>query len=653
MNTLHRSILVIAGGQVACLSRCQSLLKAYKTTYISQLKQNNKPYINYQQVHTQLGQENDTVVFDATEKFEANALGVISGTVVGGGLLVLLVPTKATSDYPNVRFLRRLQRILRQHNIPIYSADNPDIPLPLIKARARRNSTLTLNEEQTKVVKAVTKVVKGHRKRPLVLTADRGRGKSTALGVAAQSLLESGLTKIIICAPAKATVQPLFNQVTKKDGLYYFAPDELDRKHPDADLVIVDEAGAIPIPLLSRLLKHYSRMVFSTTLHGYEGNGKGFAIRFRKKLDTTYPNWHLLHLHTPARWGNNDPLEQLINDILLLDAEPSAPEHIARAKVIHTQYRQLSNELLAKDENTLRQLFGLLVTAHYQTRPSDLVQLLDAAKITIHVLEEDSHLIAATVINHEGGLSQDLSQQIYEGKRRPKGHLTPQILTYQLGITEAATLTTDRIMRIAVHPSLHRKQFGSYLLKLIHQQSSADYLSSCFGMNRDLLHFWTQSGYQMAHLGLKREASSGYHSAVMLCPLTPAGKTLLTESHIAFNRHFLAQLADPLKDYDPDLALALLRCNPSPPQSLLNTQERRDINRFANGSCGYDLVMSSLRQWLPDALAGDHYRIDNTEALLLVMRVLQHHDWAHCCKMLGFQGRQQALKAMQQAVAKR
>lgn len=655
MNKKHRSILIIKGKQLDCIEHCKVLLENYNTLWISQLNQDNTPTISYNQVNTQLGQENTIVVFDATEQFNANALGIICGTIIGGGLLVLLLPLSEDS-YPNPVFLRRLLRILKQRQIPIHLAKT-EIPFEYRPPSRRtiqplQNKDLQLNAAQQQAVDAVMKVAKGHRKRPLVLTADRGRGKSTALGIATQTLLNSGLTRIIICAPAKAMIQPLLAQIGTQSGASYFAPDELDRQRPEAELVIIDEAGAIPVPLLSRLLKHYSRIVFSTTLQGYEGNGKGFAVRFQKHIEAITPSWKSLQLYAPIRWGEKDPLEQLINEILLLNAEPAVPKLPENLQLEHVEYLNINAQQLATDEVRLRELFGLLVIAHYQTRPSDLLQLLDSPDINIHVLTHKDIIIAACIMNHEGGFEAELSQQIYEGKRRPKGNLVPQVLTLQLGIPQAATLITDRIMRIAVHPDYQRKQLGKQLLGFMQQQSKADYLSSSFGMCPSLLQFWKHSSYHLAHLGLKREASSGYHSAVMLCPLTPAGEILLKESQAIFKRHFCAQLADSLKDYEPEMALDLL-CSGLPDISPeLSAQEKRDITRFAKGFCGYDLAMSALLRYLPNALADYHSRINKSDAVLLVMRVLQHRDWSYCCKKLDLQGKQQALKTMQESIAK-
>lgn len=662
MNEKHRSIIAIRGEQLTCLNHCKVLLAKQAAVWVTQIQQDNAPTITYEKISTQLGQENSIIVFDATKEFNANALGIISGTIIGGGMLVILLPPPE-NEYPNTLFLERLLKILEQWNISIYPADTvktlPDPSFRTIIPHSTTASSLdsknnTPSAEQQQVIEAVIRVAKGHRKRPLVLTADRGRGKSTALGFATQALIDLGLTRIIICAPAKAMIKPLLQQIDKQRDVIYFAPDELDRQRPEAELIIIDEAGAIPVPLLSRLLEHYSRIVFSTTLQGYEGNGKGFAIRFQKYLEAITPNWRSLELQVPIRWGKGDPVEALVNEVLLLNAEPAATKALEQTLFENTEYQQISAQQLVENESQLKQLFGLLIIAHYQTRPSDLLQLLDNPDINIHTLTHKGNIIAAAIVSHEGGFTETLSQQIYEGKRRPRGNLVPQILALQLGIPRAATLKTDRIMRIAVHPNCQRVQLGSCLLKLIHQHSKADYLSSSFGMCSDLLQFWRHAGYHIAHLGLKREASSGYHSAVMLCPLTPAGEILLKESQMIFKHHFCAQLADALKHYEPEMALELLSSGLGLHDTHfeLSNQELRDIERFAKGFCGYDLAMSALLHFLPNALAGYHNRINRSDAALLVMRVLQHHDWTYCCNRLNLQGKQHALKSMQESVAK-
>ena len=48
----------------------------------------------------------------------------------------------------------------------------------------------------------------------------------------------------------------------------FVAPDALLLHPSPAALLLVDEAAAIPTPLLERMLAHHARIVFATTGHG-------------------------------------------------------------------------------------------------------------------------------------------------------------------------------------------------------------------------------------------------------------------------------------------------------------------------------------------------------------------------------------------------
>ena len=51
-------------------------------------------------------------------------------------------------------------------------------------------------------------------------------------------------------------------------------------------------------------------MVFASTVSGYEGNGRGFEIKFLPELEKLYPQWKAANITTPYRWKKNDPLER-------------------------------------------------------------------------------------------------------------------------------------------------------------------------------------------------------------------------------------------------------------------------------------------------------------------------------------------------------
>lgn len=95
----------------------------------------------------------------------------------------------------------------------------------------------------------------------------------------------------------------------------YFAPDELIRDSYSLDLLCIDEAAAIPAPMLLALTERYSRLVFSTTINGYEGTGRGFEIKFKKQLALLRPNFHSVEMIQPIRWSEFDPLENWLSSV--------------------------------------------------------------------------------------------------------------------------------------------------------------------------------------------------------------------------------------------------------------------------------------------------------------------------------------------------
>lgn len=50
-----------------------------------------------------------------------------------------------------------------------------------------------------------------------------------------------------------------------------------------AELVVVDEAAAIPITLVKKLLGPYM-VILSSTVHGYEGTGRSLSLKLIQQL---------------------------------------------------------------------------------------------------------------------------------------------------------------------------------------------------------------------------------------------------------------------------------------------------------------------------------------------------------------------------------
>ncbi|HMT92609.1 GNAT family N-acetyltransferase [uncultured Thiothrix sp.] len=513
-----RQFLHLTGSQEDCLRVARSKLIQYTATLWISTASQVPEALPAKKAHSVLGQEFDAIVFDAFSGLEVNALAAVSGTLRGGGLFILISPTieiwpnfpdpayQRFLPYPytvaSVRglFLKRLLRVLQEPAKTVELAPS-------------------LSSSQAKIVEQII-----YSSTVLVLTADRGRGKSAALGLAANRLIAQG-NKVLLTAPSRAAVESVFKHAELAPVFY--APDDLLLNRPKADVLLVDEAAAIPLNLLLSLVKAYPRVVFATTLHGYEGSGRGFVLRFQQALNELVPKWQGLRLEQPMRWPQNDPLETLMYRLLLLDVEAAEVQFNPKISV---EYKLLPQEQLLVDEALLQQVFGLLVAAHYQTRPSDLQQILDAPNLSIHILEQNQQILAVALLSREGGFDAELSAAIYAGQRRPHGHLVPQTLTFHAKIVGAAELSCERIMRIAVHPSLQGQGLGRRLvqaLKTYASRQKVDYLAVSYALSPELLRFWQDAGFVLARIGYRKDTASASRSAVQIHALSTAGEALV------------------------------------------------------------------------------------------------------------------------------
>jgi len=630
------------------------------------------------------------VVFNAHDGFDPDVLGIVAGVIRGGGLLIFLTPeiqpegqtVPASIKGP---FFERLTQIFESaaclHLIKQHQTFN-SAPELLCKTPPFNNSSnrsaFVYTEDQVKAVKLIVHVVEGHRRRPLVLTSDRGRGKTTALGLAAAKLLLQGVKKIIVTAPRPIAVNQLFEQAKQQlpeavrhghqlrlgiQSIEFVAPDDLIANKHVASLLMVDEAAAIPLQMLSELVQRYSRIIFSSTVHGYEGTGRGFVTRFHDVLNQHAQGWQSLELHQPVRWNEEDPVESMVFEALLLNAEPIDGSIIEKATKESCSFEKLNRATLSHHERDLSELFGLLVLAHYRTRPSDLLTLLDAEKIEIYVARYLGHIIAAVVLCAEGELDQDTAKAIYNGQRRLQGHLIPQALAAYTGIQDAPGYRWQRIMRIAMHPAVRRRGLAAKLLAFVEDDlfdSGVVALGASFGATVDLVSFWRRCDFTVVRAGLAREQSSGGRSVLMLKPLTETGAQLYQQSLQRFQRHYKHLLAEPLSNMAPGLVLSLFspvsattQAQQAVLRSKLDTQDWQELHAFAYAKRGYEVSLAPLHDliaelfWLGPVCTNV---LTIQQQHLLVMKVLQRRTWPEVSSALGYSGRKEAEQAIRTAL---
>lgn len=655
--------------------------------------------VNRKNYRQQLGTEQNLVVFNARPSssvensdtqcdFDVDAFAALSGTIVAGGvLLLLLTPTQITTLNENRSVNFFLQRFLKQlsnehgYLIKQNTLSLPTLPtLPTVLAMPK-STELSVDEaitalpygcvtqEQVCAVDAMLKVLHGHRDRPLVLTADRGRGKSSALALAACQMLQNAKQPIhiIITAASKQALKVFFNQVAAhlpdakiqstsiehRNGRIVFYPiDAILKERPAANIMMVDEAAALPVYLLQQLLEYYHRLIFATTIHGYEGAGRGFSIKFRLVLQRLMPNWRNMHIHQAIRWADDDPLEQFVFNSCLLNTKlPSYDNNSTNVSGLTDRHKQpilnfqenlaiepVSKIQLLQHEELLQQVFSVLVTAHYQTSPSDVKLLLDNAAISLFILRRENDILGVVMLMQEGGVDNSLVKLVRENQRRLRDQFLPQSLLTHCGIKESFNYRYQRVMRIAIHPQFQGQGLGQYFLHAIEQSISKqgiDFMGASFAGNASLLKFWQKAGFNVARVGFSKDKASGEHSCVVTKALMPDAKAKQAIISARFYQQFDYWLTDEFQHLPTKFVWQVLNANAGLKELALSHELQESVNDFVAEQRQFSSCVYGLHQWLIRHCT----ELFDVKVLPLIARILQKHSVEQVCQQYNFSGK--------------
>ncbi|MBA6340872.1 tRNA(Met) cytidine acetyltransferase [Colwellia sp. MB02u-10] len=696
-------------GELAHASRANQLISV-----------NRKNYAQY------LGTEQDVIVFAVESKaddndachvesdFDVDAFAALSGTLVAGGVFLLLLKPSQVEQVNQVQsqdyFLKRFMLQLAAEHGYLIRQDKAEFPALFSFNKAAQDNRANegqlstaqqiknlpygcITQEQVLAVKVMLKVLSGHRDRPLVLTADRGRGKSSALALAACQMLANAKQplKIIITAASKSALKVFFQQVEThlpdakvgmnsvehaNGSIVFYAIDVLLKEQPEASIVMVDEAAALPVYLLQQLLSHYHRLIFATTIHGYEGAGRGFSLKFALVLQRLMPNWRKMHINEAIRWASDDPLEQFVFASCLLNAKlPNYPntflamnnaipeikreskrEIKSEAKVgaesiannvqaqsdLLSQYKLVTELVtptqLLQNETLLQQVFAVLVTAHYQTSPSDLKLLLNNSAISLFVLKHENDILGVVMLMREGHADEKLVELIRENQRRLRDQFLPQSLLMHCGIKESFNYSYQRVMRIAIHPQFQGQGLGRHFLSAIERhitRQGINFIGASFAGNATLLKFWQQAGFAVARVGFSKDKASGEHSCLVTKALTFNASHLQQVIVEQFYQQFDYWLTDEFTHMPAKLVWQLLKGNTTLKTSVLARDILQSVNDFTSGQRQFSSCVYALHQWLLKHCTEQF----NPEVLPLVARILQKHSIDKVCQQYAFTGK--------------
>lgn len=527
-----RRLLVISGALMWCQQQAQGWQHAVGGDWLWLAQATPDRLLSSANKHrNQLGRENGHVVMDMHAGFQLDSLAVLAGTIRAGCWLVLLVPTwnawRSRPDADSCRwanvsqpistpnFIAHLQHSLLQD--PLILLLRQGTPLRVRHLPNWPSWRCQAHEQQQSILQHLLAMADG----VAIVTAPRGRGKSALAGMLAKQH-----QRVLTTAPSRAAAAIVAQFAGS--AFHFIAPDALLAAPPiqQYEWLVIDEAAALPLPLLNKMVTLFPKTLLTTTVQGYEGSGHGFVQRFCPTLQRA----RYFCLTQPLRWAVHDPLERWLNQLCLLAAMPSSEVRLpatARQFTRITEWQQAPRKM--------QLTYQLLAQAHYRTSPLDLRRMMDASGNLFYLAEAANTLQAAIWSTKEGGLARDLAWAVWAGYRRPRGNLVAQSLAAHAGFMRAATLKSVRIHRLAVKATSRRQGVGRHLVALAASYCHhVDYLSVSFGFTAQLWAFWQVCGFHIVRVGNQLDASSGCYSVMALRACSAAGQRLVAHMRKQF-----------------------------------------------------------------------------------------------------------------------
>jgi N-acetyltransferase 10 len=378
----------------------------------------------------------------------------------------------------------------------------------------------------------------------VTLTAARGRGKSAALGFAIASAVAFGYSNIFVTSPTPENLKTLFEFVFKgfdaleyqehvdyelvqstnpefnkaiirvnifrdhRQTIQYIHPTDA-MKLGQAELVVIDEAAAIPLPLVKNLLGPY--LVFmASTINGYEGTGRSLSLKLihqlrqqsssfsgnnveiRKQVQQSASgkSLHELQLEESIRYAPGDQVEKWLNDLLCLNCCQLAPDTssyflkssgcpVPDACEFYYVNRDTLFSYHKISEMFLQRLMSLYVSSHYKNTPNDLQMLSDAPAHHIFCLLGPftpgknmcslPEILCVVQVCLEGEISQQSVVDNLQRGKRASGDLIPWTISQQFQDNDFPRLAGGRVVRIATHPDYQGMGYGQRAMKLLQE----------------------------------------------------------------------------------------------------------------------------------------------------------------------------------------
>ncbi|MDP7976142.1 MAG: GNAT family N-acetyltransferase [TACK group archaeon] len=531
--------------------------------------------VTWEQLDRVLGLSSPLVVISARVALDANALAAGAGLVKAKGLLVLLlgkrrgaVPSSQALRFgPPSPFVEHVLESARSCAVGM----GYDVERGVLWKNLNWSSSLKVKRgfkptpEQQTVIDEMKDMAKKEGSKVLIVRGDRGRGKSAALGLGAAAYVrESRGANLVVISKRTESLGVLFDFFERasgfkrvedrvfrgRDGSLRWMPIDLALIFPPSlvDLVIVDEAAEFPIDALLSLVRKFKKIVFATTVQGYEGSGRGFELRFAESVKREARHAvAAITLMTPIRFMPGDPLERWAQETLLLKPELPQPD------MSSVEIREIP-----RDFKVISDFYSILAEAHYRNEPNDLAAMMDLPNRSFVAAYGGGRPLGIVELSREGPLSEGEVRIIEEGGELP-GNLIPDKLIGRSRMKGFERYWGQRIVRIAVHPAFQRRGVGTSLLSYVEKkamEAGAAWVGASFSVDKEILSFWVKNGYVPAYISWKAVRSAGSPSAIVIKPLERAVEDMLRGRSPEIMWHWIMGVPTIFKGVNPE-AMAL------------------------------------------------------------------------------------------------
>ena len=649
-------------------------------------------FIPVSRTNDYLGSTLDFVVIDLRITFSPNNLISMVETVRGGGLIIILgnerkiwiksvnkiyLPDSESSillDWflENVNLNSRCVR----SNGEVGNLKSAFTPMPFNFNLNQRISGIAVSSSQYDAIKTIVLDLKKEESsiNTDIVIADRGRGKSAAVGLSiAQHIIENPTfrTKIVITASDPSHTRTVFDFISRcltKNKISHRLKEKENQnigikvvngsniefrwinditKDLNCHLIVVDEAAAFPQEKLIEIVRMRSKKIFISTIHGYEGAGRSFQYKILNHIQRRYKDkYRILRLTDPIRYPIGDPIESLMDNTFFLKLEReflgSQNQFNSNNESIFVSYHD-SSKLFSKDGLfLLKEMMGILIYAHYRNQPNDLLLIADSnhhflGNLTVFDSNGDKHILLACQLAKEGNLNSETIERIRNGEYID-GNLIPSIAVRHFS-PSFAELRGIRIVRIASHPDFLNKGFGRVAIeKIIEEYRNQDWIGVSCGATPKLVKFWRKLGFKIIHIRPTKSPETGEWNSVLINPISEPAKQHIHKASRNFAFQFIYLLRHSLFDIKPELAILILRsCSNNADYKAKMTQSGKyRLKRYIEGNLNFLLTVDVLQELVVCYFVKPlEVKLSKSQELVLMSRILQGRTWGQTLHKTG------------------